>query len=87
MAIDSTTTTGLGSTRIPETDSEAHFSEVDKMSYILRDMSMNALAKFEKLYQLPSNILSDAEKETIAHHFDIDLSSFRLAGTNISTVV
>lgn len=67
----------------------ASSSEVSKMGYILRDMTMNAVSKFEKLYELPNNVLNDNEKQFIANRFRINMEavSVRLAGVHVSTLV
>jgi hypothetical protein len=67
----------------------ASSSEINKMGYILRDMTMNAVSKFEKLYALPDNVLNGNEKQLIADRFRIDMAavSVRLAGVHVSTLV
>ncbi len=62
-------------------------SEIDKMGYILRDRTLNSVARFEGLNGLSDNLLNLQEKQIIADHLNARLGlGIRVAGVHVSTM-
>lgn len=64
--------------------SDSSYSEVNHLNYILKDMTFNAVEKFEKLNNMPSNVLKVEDKQFLANQLSMH---FGIKGLKVNTLI